>query len=213
MKRVFYLTMAFFAMLATLPAVAQTKRETRDLRFQKDFPYKYEVRIGWSGYPILDDARFTSSYRDFYIPYEHYGDLDFLYGTGKGKQYMTGLISAEFNIHLKRWFTLAIEAGVNGIWGEQYNKENGVIVNKTHGATITCIPHARFYWLNRKNVRVYTGVGLGVTLGKYRAKEEAYFTAQLTPVGITTGRKIFLFGETAIGSSYMGGKFGVGYRF
>ena len=213
MKRFIYLTLALIAMFATLPAAAGPRTGTLDARFQKDFPYKYEVRVGWAGYPILDDARFTSSYRDIYLPSEMYGDLDDLYGTAKGKQYMTGLISAEFSVHFKRWFTLAVEAGVNGIWGTRYSKYDGSLVKRTHGAIFTVIPHARFYWLNRKNVRMYSGIGVGISAGKYVNKEEADLAGQLNPIGITAGRKVFLFGETAIGSSYMGGKFGVGYRF
>lgn len=213
MNKFIYLTLVLTALLTAWTASAHPGTGTRDERFQRDFPYKYEVRIGWAGYPILDDSRFTSTYRDVYIPYEQYGDLDALYGTSKGNQYMTGLISAEFSVHFKRWFTLAVEAGVNGIWGSQYSRYDGSVVSRNHGAIFTLIPHARFYWLNRKNVRMYSGVGIGISAGKYVNKEEAYLTGQLNPVGITAGRKIFFFGETAIGSSYMGGKFGVGYRF
>jgi hypothetical protein len=75
------------------------------------------------------------------------------------------------------------------------------------------MPHARFYWANAKNVRFYSGIGIGLGLGQYDKYFEVYPAFQLSPIGFTVGRKIFAFGETSLGTAYFGGKFGVGYRF
>ena len=207
----------FVALLAT-QAAAQDWRELRRQEFLDNFPYKYEVRLGWSGYPILEAANFPngggSPFMKYDVdPYYNYASLNNMYGTYQGPEYMTGLISGEFSIHFKRWFTLAIEAGFNGMWGRVYDKYDGSLASHTSGVSFTVIPHARFYWSNTKNVRFYSGFGLGLGLGQYDKYFEIYPAIQFSPIGFTVGRKIFAFGETSLGSAYFGGKFGVGYRF
>ena len=41
---------------------AQTRQEIRNERFNENFPFKYEVSIGWGGYPILDDYLWGSGW-------------------------------------------------------------------------------------------------------------------------------------------------------
>ena len=196
---------------------AQTRQEIRDEQFKENFPYKYEVSIGWAGYPILDDYMWGNGWgcsacaemADIY----NMGQLGNIYKTVNGGEYMTGLISGEFNIHYKRWFTLSLEAGVNGIWGSRHNKLDGSQVDKMHGAAVTLLPQAQFNWLNTKNVRLYSSAGLGFAIGGYDNEFQAYVAAQFTPIGITAGQKVFFFAEQSLGTAYLGGKFGVGYRF
>ena len=215
MKR---LTFSILTLLIALQSGAQDWREMRRQEFSLNFPYKYEVRIGWSGYPILEAANFPNygnlPFMDYdMIPYYKYTSLESLYGTYQGREYMTGLISGEINIHFRKWFTLAVEAGINGMWGRVYDKYDGSFVRHTRGISLTVMPHARFYWANAKNVRFYSGIGIGLGLGQYDKYFEVYPAFQLSPIGFTVGRKIFAFGETSLGTAYFGGKFGVGYRF
>ena len=215
MKR---LTFSILTLLIALQSGAQDWREMRRQEFSLNFPYKYEVRIGWSGYPILEAANFPNygnlPFMDYdMIPYYKYTSLESLYGTYQGREYMTGLISGEISIHFRKWFTLAVEAGINGMWGRVYDKYDGSFVRHTRGISLTVMPHARFYWANTKNVRFYSGIGIGLGLGQYDKYFEVYPAFQLSPIGFTVGRKIFAFGETSLGTAYFGGKFGVGYRF
>ena len=215
MKR---LTLSILTLLIALQSGAQDWREMRRQEFSLNFPYKYEVRIGWSGYPILEAANFPNygnlPFMDYdMIPYYKYTSLESLYGTYQGREYMTGLISGEISIHFRKWFTLAVEAGINGMWGRVYDKYDGSFVRHTRGISLTVMPHARFYWANAKNVRFYSGIGIGLGLGQYDKYFEVYPAFQLSPIGFTVGRKIFAFGETSLGTAYFGGKFGVGYRF
>ena len=215
MKR---LTFSILTLLIALQSGAQDWREMRRQEFSLNFPYKYEVRIGWSGYPILEAANFPNygnlPFMDYdMIPYYKYTSLESLYGTYQGREYMTGLISGEISIHFRKWFTLAVEAGINGMWGRVHDKYDGSFVRHTRGISLTVMPHARFYWANAKNVRFYSGIGIGLGLGQYDKYFEVYPAFQLSPIGFTVGRKIFAFGETSLGTAYFGGKFGVGYRF
>ena len=215
MKRII---LCALAVLLAMQAEAQDWRELRKQEFLDNFPYKYEVRLGWSGYPILEAANFPngggSPFMKYDVdPYYNYASLNNMYGTYQGPEYMTGLISGEFSIHFRRWFTLAVEAGFNGMWGRVYDRSAGSFVRNTSGISFTLMPHARFYWANAKNVRFYSGIGLGLGLGQYDKYFEVYPAFQFSPKGFTAGRKIFAFGETSLGTAYFGGKFGIGYRF
>ena len=56
MKRTILTVIAILWALTTgLSASAESKKEMRDARFKENFPYKYEVTLGWGGYPIADD--------------------------------------------------------------------------------------------------------------------------------------------------------------
>lgn len=215
MKRII---LCALAVLLAMQAEAQDWRELRKQEFLDNFPYNYEVRLGWSGYPILEAANFPngggSPFMKYDVdPYYYYASLNNMYGTYQGPEYMTGLISGEFSVHFRRWFTLAVEAGFNGMWGRVYDKSDGSFVRNTSGISFTLMPHARFYWANAKNVRFYSGIGLGLGLGQYDKYFEVYPAFQFSPIGFTAGRKIFAFGETSLGTAYFGGKFGIGYRF
>ena len=76
---------------------------------------------------------------------------------------------------------------------------------------------ARFSWLNRKLVRLYSSVGAGLAVSlmdvSYREYPETYLSLQVTPVGISVGKKLFGFFELGVGTIYVGGCFGLGYRF
>ena len=206
-----------FVLIGAYPANAQSKKEVRNERFKQNFPFRYEVSLGWGGYPILDDYMWGNGWgctacREM-ANLHNSNNLAHLYRTVNGGEYMTGLISGEFNIHFKRRFSLSVEAGVNGIWGRRYDRIEGKVADKMHGAILTCIPQAQFNWLNRKNIRLYSSIGAGITVGAYDKEVQAYMAAQLTPIGVTAGHKIFFFAEQSIGTAYMGGKAGVGYRF
>lgn len=216
MKRII---LGALTVLLTIQVGAQDWRELRKQEFLDNFPYKYEVRLGWSGYPILEAANFPNSGGGIFMKYDivkpfyNYASLENMYGTYQGPEYMTGLISGEFSIHFRKWFTLAVEAGFNGMWGRVYDKSDGSFVRHTSGVSFTVLPHARFYWANAKNIRFYSGIGLGLGIGQYDKYFEFYPAFQVSPIGFSVGRKFFGFGETSLGTAYFGGKFGVGYRF
>ena len=47
----------------------------------------------------------------------------------------------------------------------------------------------------------------------WKESPEAYLSLQVTPVGISVGRDLFGFFEVGVGTIYVGGCFGIGYRF
>ena len=180
--------------------------------FREKFPFKYEVRLGYGGTPLYDSENFLwGGYWDI-MPYPADQTLSTLYGKQNGSEYVTGVISAEFSIHYKRWLSFAFYAGIDGIWGKTYNPANK-LTSKRHGASLNLIPQVRFWWFTTPNVRMYSSVGVGIYVGAYDGNSYLTPAAQLTPIGITAGRKIFFFAEQTISTASMGGNIGIGYRF
>ena len=96
MKRIL---LTALALITGALALAQDWKVELNKTFKENFPYKYEVRLGWSGYPILDAETFPKGYfgghRDYDIMpyYPNSGDVNALYGTAYAPEYMTGMIS------------------------------------------------------------------------------------------------------------------------
>ncbi len=210
MKR---LLITFLVLIASVISVFAQNISEKELKFRSDFPWKYEVRVGYGGSPSLDISNYLSYCGpgcrvDPRMP-EY--TVDDLYRPRTTSEYVTGVFSAEFSIHYKRWFSLAFNLAANGIWSNVEDPVSGKIVEK--GASFQLTPIARFYYLNKPVVRLYSGVGFGLYTGYYDGDYEFYPSFKLTPIGITLGRKVFFFAETSVGTASMGGNFGVGYRF
>ena len=76
------------------------------------------------------------------------------------------------------------------------------------------VPQARFNWVSRDLVKMYSSIGIGALIGYDLDKcFDILPTFQVTPIGIEVGRKVFGFCEGGIGMMYFGGMVGVGYRF
>ena len=175
-----------------------------------DFPFKYEFRLGWCGFPALDDLNF-SGYNDYVVSY--YTPISDVFSDYDGPVYMTGNIMAEMNFHIERWFTLSVGLAADGMWKSFYDVHTEEKTGTSRGASVTILPQARFNWLNRDVVRMYSSVGLGVTAGRFDDSSGVFRATQLVPVGITVGRRLFGFAEIGYGTLFIGGMFGVGYRF
>lgn len=176
-------------------------------------PFRFEVRAGWGGFPLVDHLSYT--YRGFWrekaTPKK--ASLSSLYGNHEGALYMTGPISAEFNFILKRWFTLSLGVSYNGIFSNNYDNYDNSIVSRDYGYVITALPQARFTYFNKPVVKLYSAFGVGLSVGSYQSETGIGVAIQAVPIGIMVGRKVFGFCELGVGSLYMGGMAGIGFRF
>lgn len=183
--------------------------------------FRYELRIGWGGIPLMDTEVFYDGYspmltydRAFYHP----SSMESIYMGYRGIGYMTGIISAEMDINFKHWFALTVGIGVNGAYQDVYDPMTGLKSGCNRGISVSVLPEARFNWLNRSLVRMYSAAGLGIVIGGKRNMDygnSEYFlypAFQLTPVGISIGRKVYGFAELGLGTQFMGGMAGVGIR-
>ena len=177
----------------------------------KDVPYRYEVRLGWSGYPTADDNNFVGVNNHGFYSYD--SSISDIFSDYDGPTYMTGNIVGEMNFHFKKWFTLSVEVAANRIWKHTYYSQTDEPKGRVRGYTATLMPQARFNWIRKDIVKVYSSVGLGVRAGKFDDRDDALIAAQLVPIGINVGGRVFGFAELGFGTLYVGGMFGIGYRF
>ena len=110
-----------------------------------------------------------------------------------------------------RTFSLAFAA--NGIWKDCYDPMTEAKLGRISGFSATIMPQWRFYWKSNDIVKLYSSVGIGLSIGSFEDNSQSYGSFQIGLLGFQIGRKFFVYGEAGCGYLYMGGKFGVGYRF
>lgn len=208
--------LALIIMLGCLPAVMAGPRTDAD-----GLSYKYEFNIGWGGFPVLDATNF-SNYNFLSAPDEPFfspGSLGDIYSSYTGPTYSTGILSAEFNIQFKKWFALGLQANFDGLWSTAYSSDTGGRLGSCSGVAFSFLPYARFTYLNRPVVKLYSAVGLGIGAG-YRKYDFSGFSEvlinpafQMTPIGIMVGKRVYGLFELGVGTVYIGCKAGIGYRF
>ncbi len=210
MKKIYFIILFLVCAFSQYVLDAQTKED----RFREKFPYKCEFRAGFAGYPQADASQYGNGSVNIWCGpvVNESPSLDNLYSHKYGNTYMTGIFFGEFSAHFKRWFSLAVTVGVNGLWGSSCDYAVSDAVKQYNGAVFTILPEARFNWVNSRFVRLYSSAGLGVSAGWYAGDCDVYPAFQIAPVGITLGRKVFFFAEYNFGTSFLGGKFGLGYR-
>lgn len=180
-------------------------------RVKDNVKYPYEVRLGWCGYPTADDNDFVGVNNHGFYSYD--SSISDIFSDYDGPTYMTGNITGEMNFHFKKWFTLSVGVAANMIWKNNYSSQTDEYIRTDRGYTFTLMPQARFNWVRKDIVRLYSSVGAGVRGGRFDERGDLLLAAQLVPVGINVGDRLFGFAELGVGTLYLGGMFGIGYRF
>lgn len=180
---------------------------------QEDEYPRYQASFGWGGYPLLEALSYS---RDFVkVDPVMMNPLNSHYRDYAGPMWSTGTLSGEFAINFRKWFSLAFDVAANATWRNYWNPVTDLKSKTISGFYIHVVPQARFYWLNRDNVRMYSSIGLGFMAGDALDWDEflIYPSAQINPLGIEVGRKVFGFCEIGAGTMFTGGMAGIGYRF
>lgn len=195
MKRII-LILALFAPLC----LAAQKKETPE--------YRHDWRFGFAGYPLIDQLFFGYGHEPSYNPI----DTDHVYGDYHGDCKMVGLFSAEYSINYTKHFTFALSGYLNTVWTPMYDyKDKYSSMNL--GLSLHLIPTARYVYYSGPAFSIYSSIGVGLIVGAEKKELFAFPTFQLTPLGVTFGRKVFGFAEWSGGVSFFGGRAGIGYKF
>lgn len=178
---------------------------------QEQQNWKRQARFGWSGYPVTESIIHTWSMCDCGEPITSLVDI---YQDYQKPMYTTGGISAEIAWHYKDWFTFALTMSGNFSWQGNKDAVTDKNTNTDTSLFIYVVPQARFNWVRKELVKMYSSVGIGLMGGYDLEKEPGILPAfQISPVGIEIGRKVFGFCELGLGMMYTGAMAGVGFRF
>ena len=121
-------------------------------------------------------------------------------------------LAAEFDLN-EKW---TIQGGVNlsrAIY-EITKSEDPQPYTDKGTITFTGLFSVNYMWLRRENVRLYSGVGFGMTPKVMMAVFFPTPIPSITPIGATVGFDTLYFtAEITAGSNSLGGLAGIGFRF
>lgn len=132
-----------------------------------------------------------------------------------GAVYTAGVWSLSYGYRFNKWFDLSVAVSYYGEYSAVYSNIDNSKLHPDNMHAISILPVARFTWLNRKWVRMYSSLALGALIEVEqgsRTYTEGYVGGQLTPIGITVGRSLFGFAEIGLGTQGLA-TIGLGYRF
>ena len=206
-------------------------------------PYKtkqeFSINWGWT-----DDGDWNNwsnnhnsyySYGGYYGGYGGYGGYGSYYGSiydspytplniyNNGKYYYdkeihTQAITLSYTRESKRWLALSINASYSGAFQNERESASGKITDKYRRHRIAVYPMARFTYLNRPIVRLYSAAGFGFGMeienwsNSNRHEYNTRLDGQLTLFGVSVGKKLFASWEIGAGSKGFL-TMGAGYRF
>ncbi|MDE6871148.1 MAG: hypothetical protein K2J62_03370 [Bacteroidales bacterium] len=207
MKRSFVL--AAFVLFCCLAAAAVERKGSREI------PFRYEVNVGYGTFPFADANNFSDMFRTYDITWlGNTGSLSSVYGDYSGPEYITGVFSAEFNVRFKKWFTLSSQMNFDAVLQGTYSSLTGERTGNTNSYMLSVLPYAKFTYLNRPLVYMYSSIGLGLSMAlEHNSSLSLYPAVQVVPVGVAVGKRVYGLFELGFGTVYCGCKAGIGYRF
>lgn len=209
MKRQVLFFLAFAFMFLNCSDALSKDRE--DAVKDGNLPFRHEIRLGWGGAPFFHAILVGPGCDVNYNTYDNLASS--LYGEFSGPVYMTGNIGLEYSYSFRKWFALSVNVGMNGIYGRRYDKVTGLRTGLDFGAVFSFFPQARFSYLNRKYVKLYSALGAGITVTAFHNYAELLPAINFIPIGITAGRRVYGFFELCAGTVVVGCTAGIGVRF
>ena len=180
---------------------------------------EHEIRVGIGAYPAMPSRENRGFYyymdgKLWNLPInERYDRIDYI-----PQEYVTtGAITAAYTYRFKKWLEFGASLSYTGFYGRL--DKFGAAGEKSNLHCMYVLPTVRFTYYNRKYVRLYSGLSLGLGLvvntnEKMNARPTTtlFFAQNVVFFGVTAGRRLFAYSEVSYG--YLGMfTVGVGYRF
>lgn len=143
----------------------------------------------------------TNTMSDVLANYRYYWD----------KEIMTPGLSAEYAHAINDWFWLGAKFSTLATYRNRRHVITDDVVMRRYTVMFSYVINARFEWLRRENVQMYSTIGLGAAhlFGNERMTVPFYET---TYVGLSVGRGFYAYFEVGNGVSGMF-RSGLGCRF
>ena len=166
---------------------------------------RHEIRLSVGAYPQRIDPKYDLWY---------YGESFAASKYYEGSTYTAGIYGLEYYYRAsRRW-----DIGLHFSWAREYSNLYSNIDNarlkRLDTDFLTFTPTVRFNWKRSKTVHIYSAAGFGVILTQESCRKgvEDKAAVQITPIGVSVGRRLFGFAELGFGvhGVFIGG---IGYRF
>lgn len=171
---------------------------------------QHTFRLGIGAGPVLNDLTFGLINTPNYPISPYYS----------GGVFMSGHIAAQYSYRPLKWLEVGGIVSYVNLSERLFDRITDANVGYSRQNTISVMANVRFSYLTSPTVRLYSGVGIGVSCNiaqsKYNEQTSSRVVAtlagQLTIIGITVGRRIYGFAELSIGTCGVVNA-GIGYRF
>ncbi len=197
--------------LLVLPSTAGEKKS----RYM-EASHKNETAVSWGFMPTVEEMGYSSYFSS------SEGGLDNIYNNYMAPGITSGLISIDYNIHFRKWFTLGVQANGTVSRHKEMSSITGSIAKQYTNFSLSSLAYARFTYMRTAWVTMYGAIGLGIKYTSNGTPDEIHIlheydgfgaAYQIAPFGITIGKRIYGMCEYGFGSEYMGLRIGIGYRF
>jgi len=174
--------------------------------------YRHDIRVGLgaTGLSLLFylDTTFDAN---FPSDNETMSDILAHYRFNYGELRLTPVISLEYSYAVNDWFAI----GVKGSYVSMYRTRTHAHTGERHGrvaiSAVNAMVNARFQWLNRDIVKMYSSLGLGA-MTAFGLAQETFFFYDATWIGLSVGEKVYGYFEFGGGASGVA-RAGLGVRF
>lgn len=198
------------------PDGERSARKERKGRSERPFYPGHELRVGVGIHPVLN-----GDYYEFWSTARLDAWLADRERYSFGALRTTGALTVAYGYRFRRWLEAGATLSYARFWRDTYVRLTGASAGKLRDNYLAVTPYARFTWLDRRWVKLYsqTGIGIGAgfghddSFGRERTKlRDWYPTLQLTPIGVAVGRKVYGYADMSI-SNIGWFHLGIGYRF
>ena len=206
MKKIIAITII---LLCSLVAFAETQEN------RKENPH--EIRIG-----IAECLSAWTSQTPGYFSDVQFDKGYVLTENGNYGHFYTGFLFAEYQYRVNKWFGIGanltiLGAGNTEFYHEKCQVEDYYTEKRNHGAVIYLMPVARFTYLNKKNISLYSSLGFAPGIDIYKNKCSFTWAVDFTYFGMSIGKGHW-FGDIELGGAIplfftKMLRVGVGYRF
>jgi len=215
MKKIIVL---FVILSFALPSVAQHWI----LPFKHRYVPEHDFRIGFGIKPFETDEVFESL--------RNWNDIDDVYSNeiidfdardySRGARYTTNSVFLEYIYQTNKWFGVGATVNYVAYFNRYYDNQTKSSVGMNLIQHVSIYPTVRFTWVNIPGFRMYSSLGLGHRLVYERDRIPTGFSTswhsgiagQMTLLGLTVGRKVYIFTDLCTVGSQGLLNVGIGYR-
>lgn len=174
--------------------------------------YRHDIRVGL-GATGLSMLFYLDSTFDANFPSDNETMSDILahYRFNYGELRLTPVISLEYSYAVNDWFAIGVKGSYVSMYRTRRHAHTGERYGRVSLTAINAMVNARFQWLNRDIVKMYSSLGLGA-MTAFGLAQETFFFYDATWVGLSVGEKVYGYFEFGGGASGVA-RAGLGVRF